>query len=168
LYRNARIQFDAENRHFGLSASSDGRRRKPNEETTATMPKIISGHLPFVLTPKTCSRCGRSFGAAGREYTCPSCRKPVPKERSVAVPRLSFREGQIVQLIQAAKSNKEIAYDLCLTVGTVKEYLFHIFRKLDVKNRTELALWGTNRPARGGYSPAERGCTDFQIIRSAS
>jgi DNA-binding NarL/FixJ family response regulator len=47
-----------------------------------------------------------------------------------------------VRLVQQAKSNKEIAYELCLTVGTVKEYLYRIFRKLQVANRTELALRG--------------------------
>jgi DNA-binding NarL/FixJ family response regulator len=45
-----------------------------------------------------------------------------------------------VALIRQAKTNKEIAYDLCLTEGTVKEYLHRIFRKLAVTNRTELAL----------------------------
>jgi DNA-binding NarL/FixJ family response regulator len=64
-----------------------------------------------------------------------------------AAPRLSFRERQIVELIQQAKSNKEIAHELCLSVGTVKEYLYHIFRKLGVTNRTQLALWGRS------YSP---------------
>ena len=54
--------------------------------------------------------------------------------------QLSFREQQIVDLIGQAKTNKEIAYELCLTEGTVKEYLHHIFRKLKVTNRTELAL----------------------------
>lgn len=77
----------------------------------------------------------------GREYTCPVCKRPSHRERTAA-PRLSFREKQIVELIQQAKSNKEIAYELCLTVGTVKEYIYHIFRKLGVKNRTELALRG--------------------------
>ena len=62
-------------------------------------------------------------------------------------PKLSFREKQIVSLIQEAKTNKEIAYQLCLTVGTVKEYVYHIFRKLGVGNRTELALWGRDYPA---------------------
>jgi DNA-binding NarL/FixJ family response regulator len=104
--------------------------------------KVRTGNFPIILTPKTCARCGREFGAPGREYTCPSCRRPVrPKIKKA--PKLSFRERQIVRLIEQAKSNKEIAYDLCLTVGTVKEYLFHIFRKLGVKNRTELALWGS-------------------------
>lgn len=47
-----------------------------------------------------------------------------------------------MRLVQQAKSNKEIAFELCLTVGTVKEYLYRIFRKLQVANRTELALRG--------------------------
>ncbi len=43
-------------------------------------------------------------------------------------------------LVQQAKANKEIAYELCLSEGTIKEYLHHIFRKLNVTSRTELAL----------------------------
>lgn len=104
------------------------------------MIKVRSGHFPVVLTPKTCARCGRDFGAVDREYTCPTCKKPAPKDRS-GPQELSSRERQIVELVRQAKSNKEIAYDLCLTTGTVKEYLYHIFRKLGVSNRTALALW---------------------------
>jgi DNA-binding NarL/FixJ family response regulator len=96
---------------------------------------------PKVLIAKTCARCGRSFGALGREYTCSSCKEPAIRDSNSA-PQLSFREKQIVELVQKAKSNKEIAHELCLTVGTVKEYIYHIFRKLGVTNRTELALWG--------------------------
>jgi DNA-binding NarL/FixJ family response regulator len=54
---------------------------------------------------------------------------------------LSFREKQIVELVCQAKLNKEIAFALCLTEGTIKEYLNRLFRKLQVKNRTELAMW---------------------------
>ncbi|HVO28751.1 MAG TPA: LuxR C-terminal-related transcriptional regulator [Candidatus Paceibacterota bacterium] len=57
---------------------------------------------------------------------------------------LSPREIQIVRLIGQAKANKEIAYELRLTEGTIKEYLYHIFRKLGVTSRTELALAGIN------------------------
>ena len=100
-------------------------------------------YFPTVLTSRTCARCGQHFGVSGREHTCPRCKRSNdPKQPT---PHLSFRERQIVDLIQQAKSNKEIAYELCLTVGTVKEYMYHIFRKLGVKNRTELALWGSDR-----------------------
>jgi DNA-binding NarL/FixJ family response regulator len=64
--------------------------------------------------------------------------EPVPPRE------LSFRERQIVELIQQAKANKEIAFELSLTEGTIKEYLYHIFRKLGVRNRTDLALWARN------------------------
>jgi DNA-binding NarL/FixJ family response regulator len=100
---------------------------------------------PVTLLPplptRSCARCGRRFCTLGREYSCSACRKPtvVDPEPSKHT-RLSFREQQIVALIRQAKTNKEIAYDLCLTEGTVKEYLHRIFRKLAVTNRTELAL----------------------------
>jgi len=104
-------------------------------------------HFSNILIAKTCSRCGRPFGALGREYACSYCKQATADRTASTAPRLSFREKQIVFLIQQAKSNKEIAYELCLTVGTVKEYIFHIFRKLGVANRTELALWGRERRA---------------------
>jgi len=53
---------------------------------------------------------------------------------------LTLREKQLVELVKQAKSNKEIAFELSLTVGSVKEYLYRIYRKVGVRNRTELAL----------------------------
>jgi DNA-binding NarL/FixJ family response regulator len=47
----------------------------------------------------------------------------------------------VVHLVSQAKLNKEIAYELHLTEGTIKEYLNRIFRKLGISNRTELAVW---------------------------
>src|SRR5215467_8041531 len=40
-----------------------------------------------------------------------------------------------------SKLNKEIASELHLTEGTIKECLHRIFRKLGTKNRTELAVF---------------------------
>ena len=60
---------------------------------------------------------------------------------------LTLREKQIVDLVRQAKLNKEIAYLLHLSEGTIKEYLNKIFRKLEVKNRTELAVWSLTHPA---------------------
>lgn len=101
---------------------------------------------PVVPIPRSCARCGRTFGALGREYTCVSCRQPKAADENG--PReLSFRERQIVMLVREAKANKEIAFELRLTEGTVKEYLHHVFRKLGVRNRTELALLRDNELA---------------------
>lgn len=89
---------------------------------------------------KTCFRCGAEFATeAGR--VCPACRKPPVPPHAVLGGTLSFRERQIAALVSQAKLNKEIAGELHLTEATVKEYLNRIFRKLDVRNRTELAMW---------------------------
>ena len=97
--------------------------------------------LPFEIgIIKNCYRCGGEFATAGR--ICPTCRKPRVQARRVPLTRsLSFREKQIAHLVCQAKLNKEIAFELHLTEGTIKEYLNRIFRKLEVKNRTELAVW---------------------------
>jgi DNA-binding NarL/FixJ family response regulator len=92
------------------------------------------------LLPRSCARCGSGFYSSGKEYTCPTCRNPKAPLDHKSRPALSFREQQIVALITEAKANKEIAYRLRLTEGTVKEYLHRIFRKLNVTSRTELAL----------------------------
>jgi two-component system nitrate/nitrite response regulator NarP len=46
-----------------------------------------------------------------------------------------------VTLVRQAMANKEIAWQLHLSEGTVKEYLSVIYKKLGIQNRTELALW---------------------------
>lgn len=55
--------------------------------------------------------------------------------------RLTAREFNILQLIAAGKSNKEIALALHLTEGTVKGYVSTIFDKLEVADRTQAALY---------------------------
>jgi DNA-binding NarL/FixJ family response regulator len=49
--------------------------------------------------------------------------------KSQVNPTLSFRERQVVYLVCKGRHNKEIAHELLLTQGTVKEYLNRIFRK---------------------------------------
>ena len=96
-----------------------------------------------ILTLKTCARCGAEFRAPGRQYACDSCRKPDRTSQEARARRadapLSQRERQIVELIAESRSNKNIAYLLGLTEGTIKEYLNRVFRKVGVGNRTELA-----------------------------
>jgi DNA-binding NarL/FixJ family response regulator len=99
-------------------------------------------HPSMATTLRSCSRCGQEFRTVGRAHICPACRQPKSREdKSNASETLSARERQLARLVYQAKSNKEIANDLHLAEGTIKEYLHTIFRKLGVKNRTELALW---------------------------
>jgi LuxR family maltose regulon positive regulatory protein len=50
---------------------------------------------------------------------------------------LSERELEVLALVGRGASNREIAEQLVITVGTVKSHLNHILRKLDAQNRTE-------------------------------
>jgi DNA-binding CsgD family transcriptional regulator len=51
---------------------------------------------------------------------------------------ISPREREIIQLLLKGKSNKEIEDALFISIGTVKNHVYSIFQKLDVKNRSQL------------------------------
>jgi two-component system nitrate/nitrite response regulator NarL len=53
---------------------------------------------------------------------------------------LSQREGQLITLLSRGLKNKEIAFILQITEGTVKVYLSHLFQKVGVKDRFDLAF----------------------------
>jgi DNA-binding CsgD family transcriptional regulator len=53
--------------------------------------------------------------------------------------QLTPREHEVMALATVGLSNKEIGRQLDLSDGTVKIYLFKIFRKVGVANRTALA-----------------------------
>jgi len=96
---------------------------------------------------RNCFRCGTEFRLEGGSRICPACRTPKPVRDKPLNPKLSFREKQVVGLVSQAKLNKEIAFELHLTEGTIKEYLNRIFRKLGITNRTELAVWALTEHA---------------------
>lgn len=52
---------------------------------------------------------------------------------------LSKREGEVAGLAATGATNREIADTLTISVATVKSHLHHVFSKLDIKTRTELA-----------------------------
>ncbi|GMK37713.1 DNA-binding response regulator [Paenibacillus sp. CCS19] len=62
--------------------------------------------------------------------------------------QFSEREKQIIELLMQRLSNQEIAEALCLSQGTVKNHLTHIFSKIPAKNRREAirALTQTSTP----------------------
>jgi DNA-binding NarL/FixJ family response regulator len=53
---------------------------------------------------------------------------------------LTGRELSVVRAIQQGKSNKVIAYELNMCLSTVKVHVRNIMRKLNAKNRTDVAM----------------------------
>jgi LuxR family maltose regulon positive regulatory protein len=62
---------------------------------------------------------------------------PVERSEQVLVEPLSERELEVLHLIALGQTNQEIAQQLVVARGTVKAHAAHIYRKLDVSNRTE-------------------------------
>lgn len=62
-------------------------------------------------------------------------------ERSEVSPtsgELSEREKEVARLALEGKSNKQIAQELSISVGTVENHMTNIFRKLHIGSRKEL------------------------------
>ncbi len=57
-----------------------------------------------------------------------------------ALAALTSRERDVVLAIAAGKSNAELARDLHMSVATVKAHVSRILGKLNLANRTQIAL----------------------------
>jgi DNA-binding NarL/FixJ family response regulator len=58
---------------------------------------------------------------------------------------LTAREREVLQLIAQGRSNKEIAGDLKISERTVKTHVSNIFSKLELTDRTQVALYAHRR-----------------------
>lgn len=54
---------------------------------------------------------------------------------------INEKEQKIIELVAAGLSNKEIAEKLCLSEGTVRNYISLILEKLCLRDRTQLAVF---------------------------
>ncbi|MCU3985329.1 helix-turn-helix transcriptional regulator [Enterobacter mori] len=60
---------------------------------------------------------------------------------------LSERQREVLKRLAAGESNKEISRSLNISAATVKAHLEALFRRLDVKNRTQAAMYYTRSAA---------------------
>ena len=80
---------------------------------------------------------------------------------------LTLRQGQIVSLVAQGLRNKEIGNALGITEGTVKLYVYKLFRKLGVSDRLSMALYGM-KSLTGGEPLLERNSGAVLRPRNAS
>ena len=57
------------------------------------------------------------------------------------IKEITESEWKVIGLVSKGLSNKEIAAELYLTEGSVRNYLSSVLKKLDLRDRTQLAIW---------------------------
>ena len=97
-----------------------------------------------IITPAVATKVIHQFSNMAQH----SSRLQVDKE---AVKDISRGEWQIIQTVGSGMSNKEIAQELSLSEGTVRNSISNILFKLGLRDRTQLAIWAVqtgavNRP----------------------
>ncbi len=63
----------------------------------------------------------------------------------VFIEELTDNEWRIINEVARGRSNKEISEILNFSLGTVRNYLSGILEKLDLRDRTQLAIWALQR-----------------------
>ena len=66
---------------------------------------------------------------------------------------LTAVEERVARLAAAGRTNREIAATLFMSVRTVEGHLSHIYAKLGIRSRTELALFFDDGRRRGSAHP---------------
>lgn len=97
------------------------------QEVLTAVRAVRAGHSS--LAPEVTARLVDQFSSRPRLKPHPFAEVP-----------LSDRELQLIRLIAQGRSNQRIADELHLSVETVKTYVKRLFQKLDVSDRTQLAV----------------------------
>lgn len=87
-----------------------------------------------IIMPGVASKALEMFARMARG----SMQIPVDTHQTAA---LQENEWRVIREVGCGKSNKEIATALCLSEGTVRNYLSSVLSKLDLRDRTQLAIW---------------------------
>jgi LuxR family maltose regulon positive regulatory protein len=94
-----------------------------------------SAHLTEPL--KVAARRGRKPAYVRKILSAMQEQDRPPGRVEGLIEALSDREMEVLRLVAAGLSNRQIAEQLVISLGTAKSHIHHIFNKLDVSNRTE-------------------------------
>ena len=94
------------------------------EELTSTIFKVREGNV--VIHPRVAGQVAKEL---------------VRQTRRRAEAKLTKRERDVLEYLVKGYSNKEVAAALFISEKTVKNHLTSIFRKLDVKDRTQAVIY---------------------------
>jgi two-component system nitrate/nitrite response regulator NarL len=108
---------------------------------------VMRGEAP--IAPAVASKLLDALRTGG----IPARGQAVPAPQDTVLTR---RESEILQLVAAGMSNKEIANELTITEGTVKNHVHNALEKLHLTNRVQAAAYAV-RQGYANQEPPNRG-----------
>ena len=108
------------------------------DELSDAIRTVYSGRA--MINPDIAAKVLRLFSQmAQTNYTIPVEEKDIRQ--------LTKTEWRIIAQVEKGASNKEIADTLSLSEGTIRNYLSTILNKLNLRDRTQLAIWAVQTTA---------------------
>ena len=121
------------------------------------------GYIPTSLPLNVAVEAVRFILAGGTYVPVNSLNSALGKPlTSHAAEIFTDRQKMVVQAVCKGMANKQIAYELGMSEHTVKVHLRHIMRRLNVRNRTEVAMQAQSvLEKNGGWSPPTEAPSQF-------
>ena len=107
------------------------------DELTSAIKTVLQGGAIF--NPNVASKVTKIFSEMAKNNIVAG------RIHDEDLPNLSDTEWKIIQQVSQGLSNKEIAEILKFTEGTIRNYLSVILDKLQLRDRTQLAIWYIHR-----------------------
>ncbi|WP_244082995.1 response regulator transcription factor [Desulforhabdus sp. TSK] len=129
---------DKEYLYHALGAGADGYilKEDADDELVAAIESIRKGNV--YISSLLSSQVSQLIVQSSRSTS------PTAEDLSKTEP-LSNREREVLKLIAEAKSNKEIADLLCISIRTVQHHRSNIMKKLDIKKSTDLVKYAIRK-----------------------
>ncbi len=135
------VSEDEDDLSRALQAGADGYLLKTSEsdQLCDAIVKVKEGHS--MISPQM---MGKLVAALRGQGATARLQEPTPPASPQALDKLSPREREILTLIAKGQSNKQIARELDIAETTVKIHVQHIFKKLDLSSRVQVAVLATS------------------------
>jgi two-component system, NarL family, response regulator DegU len=110
------------------------------QELIAAIRRVLSGESP--LDPELAARLLRRLASDAQASTAGGGHdgtRPQPQRAALAQP-LTPRELEVLALLALGRTNREIAEEFVVSVGTVKNHVEHLIAKLGASDRTHAVV----------------------------
>ena len=109
------------------------------EELTTAIRKVLDGES--LLDPQLSAQLlRRMVDEAQKKDEEPTEASPEERKEALLSQPLSQREAEVLGLVAKGQTNRQIAQNLLLSLGTVKIYIKRVIEKLEVSDRTQAAV----------------------------